>query len=89
MGRLKVKNYTTRASAHGLSYLPLHPTKFDMTLDEAKAEVERWRAYADTVGGDAIIVKRNCLVLAGQQRGLGDALGDKQSRFDPSQTPTT
>jgi len=28
-----------------------------MTLAEAEAEVVRWRSYADTVGGDAIIVR--------------------------------
>ncbi len=28
-----------------------------MTLEEAEADVRFWRSYADTVGGDAIIVK--------------------------------
>ena len=56
--RLVGREYTTRASAHGMAYMPLEPEMFDMTLDEAKADVRFWRAYADTVGGDAIIVKR-------------------------------
>lgn len=41
-----------------MAYLPLNPTEFNMTLEEAEADVERWRCYADTVGGDAIVVKR-------------------------------
>ena len=52
------RDYTTRASAHGMAYLPLTPTEFSMTLEEAQSDVEFWKAYADTVGGDAIIVKR-------------------------------
>ncbi len=52
------KNYTTRASAHGMAYMPIEPKIFNMTLAEAEADVRFWRAYADTVGGDAIIVKR-------------------------------
>lgn len=29
-----------------------------MTLEEAEADVPFWRCYADTVGGDAIVVER-------------------------------
>jgi hypothetical protein len=29
-----------------------------MTLEEAEADVRFWRSYADTVGGDAIVVER-------------------------------
>ncbi len=51
--------YTTRSSAHGFPYVPnCIPEVFDMTLEEAEEDVERWRVFADTVGGDAIIVKR-------------------------------
>jgi hypothetical protein len=56
--RLLGREYTTRASAHGMAYMPLSPNTFNMTLEEAEADVRFWRAYADTVGGDAIIVKR-------------------------------
>jgi len=51
--------YTTRSSAHGSGYVPnSNPENFDMTLAEAEADVHFWRIFADTVGGDAIIVKR-------------------------------
>ena len=55
---LEAREYTTRASAHGMAYVPIHPTVFDMTYAEAEAEVHRWAIVADTVGGDAIIVRR-------------------------------
>lgn len=50
--------YTTRSSAHGSDYVPLStPERFEMTLAEAEADVLHWRAFADTVGGDAIVVR--------------------------------
>jgi len=53
------RDYTTRSSAHGSDYVPLStPERFSMTQKEAEADVRFFRAYADTVGGDAIIVKR-------------------------------
>ena len=58
MSKNNDKSYTTRASAHGFDYQPLIPTTFDMTLEEAKKDVELWRIFADTVGGDAIIVHK-------------------------------
>ncbi len=52
--------YATRSSAHGSGYVPNStPETFDMTLEEAEADVRFWRIYADTVGGDAIICKRD------------------------------
>ena len=50
--------YAVRASAHGLDYQPKNPARFDMTLAEAEADVRHWRSFADTVGGDAIIVRK-------------------------------
>ena len=53
------RDYTTRSSAHGSPYVPLsNPETYNMTLEEAEADVRWWRAYADTVGGDAIVVQR-------------------------------
>lgn len=53
------RDYTTRSSAHGSDYVPLStPETFNMTLEEAEADVRFWKSYSDTVGGDAIIVKR-------------------------------
>lgn len=53
------RKYTTRTSAHGSDYVPnSNPEKFDMTLEEAQADVAFWKSYADTVGGDAIIIER-------------------------------
>lgn len=50
--------YTTRSSAHGSEYVPLsNPERFDMTLAEAEADVAHWKSFADTVGGDAIVVR--------------------------------
>lgn len=50
--------YTTRSSAHGSGYVPLsNPERFEMTLAEAEADVIKWRSFADTVGGDAIVVR--------------------------------
>ena len=55
---VRARRFTTRSSAHGSDYVPLsNPERYDMTLDEAEADVRFWRAYADTVGGDAIIVE--------------------------------
>ena len=52
------REYTTRSSAHGSPFVPLcTPETFNMTLAEAEVDVEFWRCYADTVGGDAIIVR--------------------------------
>lgn len=52
------RNYTTRSSAHGSDYVPNSiPETFNMTYEEAKNDVHFWRIYADTVGGDAIIIK--------------------------------
>lgn len=54
-----LRDYTTRSSAHGSAYVPLcEPETYNMTLAEAEADVLFWRSFADTVGGDAIIVKR-------------------------------
>ena len=51
--------YTTRSSAHGSDFVPLsNPERYEMTLEEAEADVRFWRAHADTVGGDAIVVKQ-------------------------------
>lgn len=56
--QVAARRFTTRSSAHGSDYVPLsNPERYDMTLDEAEADVRFWRAYADTVGGDAIIVE--------------------------------
>jgi hypothetical protein len=53
------KNYTTRSSAHGSPFVPLAtPEVFEMTLEEAREDVRNWRSFADTVGGDAIIVHK-------------------------------
>lgn len=35
-----------------------------MTLDEALADVAFLKSYADTVGGDAIVVRRDGLICA-------------------------
>lgn len=76
---VRARRFTTRSSAHGSDYVPLsNPERYDMTLEEAEADVRFWRAYADTVGGDAIIVEcpndRTELTAAGndgsQQRKL-------------------
>jgi hypothetical protein len=53
----KERCYTTRSSAHGSNYIAAEPETFNMTLEEAEADVKFWRSYADTVGGDAIIVR--------------------------------
>jgi hypothetical protein len=53
----KERVYAVRASGHGLGYQPQNPRRFDMTLAEAEAEVRRWRILADTIGGDAIVVR--------------------------------
>lgn len=56
---IRARRFTTRSSAHGLDYVPLsNPERYDMTLEEAEADVRFWIAYADTVGGDAIVVER-------------------------------
>lgn len=52
------RRFTTRTSAHGSGYVPLEPEMFTMTMEEAEADVAFWRVYADTVGGDAIIVEK-------------------------------
>lgn len=52
------RRFTTRSSAHGSDYVPLSiPEAFNMTREEADADVEAWRSAADTVGGDAIVVE--------------------------------
>jgi hypothetical protein len=53
---MKSPKYAVRYSAHGMAYLPLKPQKFDLSLEEAIEECERWKCYADTVGGDAFLV---------------------------------
>lgn len=56
---VRARRFTTRSSAHGSDYVPLsNPERYEMTLEEAEADVRFWRAYADTVGGDAIVVER-------------------------------
>lgn len=50
--------FTTRSSAHGSGYVPNEPEVFSMTLEEARKDVAFWRCYADTVGGDAIVVRQ-------------------------------
>ena len=53
------RNFTTRTSAHGSGFVPNgEPEVFNMTLEEARKDVLFWRSYADTVGGDAIIVHK-------------------------------
>ncbi len=52
------REYTTRSSAHGSGFVPNNPEVFNKTLQEAEADVLWWRCYADTVGGDAIIVRK-------------------------------
>jgi hypothetical protein len=49
--------YAVRFCCHLSDYLPLVPTKFNKTLEEAQAEAEDWIGRACTVGGDAMIVK--------------------------------
>ncbi len=51
------RKYAIRFSAHNSNYLPLKPKIFNLTLNEAKKQVEEWQVRADTVGGDAIIVE--------------------------------
>lgn len=56
---LRGRRFTTRSSAHGSDYVPLsQPEVFNMTKEEAEADVRFWRVYADTVGGDAIVVEK-------------------------------
>ncbi len=56
---VRARRFTTRSSAHGSDYVPLSsPERYEMTLEEAEADVRFWRCYADTVGGDAIVVER-------------------------------
>jgi hypothetical protein len=52
------RRFTTRSSAHGSDYVKEHePERFTQTREEAEQEVKRWRIFADTVGGDAIVVE--------------------------------
>lgn len=67
--------YTTRSMAHFA--LPIaqyvannmdengnHYDIFDMTLEEAILDVDWWRGYADTVGGDACVVRNDGEIYA-------------------------
>ncbi len=58
------RRFTTRTSAHGSDFVALKPEIFNMTREEAVKDCDFWRSYADTVGGDAIIVENiNGLIL--------------------------
>jgi len=59
---IKSQKYAVRYSAHGMAYLPLKPLKFNLSLEEAIEECKNWASYADTVGGDSIIVEKYPLV---------------------------
>ena len=52
------RRFTTRSSAHGSDWVAFNPEIFNMTREEAEADVKWWRSYADTVGGDAIVVEK-------------------------------
>jgi hypothetical protein len=55
----KDRRFTTRSSAHGSNYMPNRtPEVFNMTFEEAETDVDFWRIFADTVGGDAIIAEK-------------------------------
>jgi hypothetical protein len=52
------RRFITFSSAHGFPFVPdTDPPVFNQTLEEAEAEVIRWRIHADSVGGDAIVVE--------------------------------
>ena len=58
------RRFTTRTSAHGSDFVALKPEVFNMTKEEAEKDCNFWRCFADTVGGDAIVVENiNGLVL--------------------------
>lgn len=51
--------YTTRSSGHGSDYVPFNPEVFNMTLEEARADVVYWELHADTIGGRGIVVRND------------------------------
>ena len=51
------KEYAVKASGHGSAFRfnnPLTPTL--MSLKKAIAEATHWIGYADTIGGDAVVI---------------------------------
>ena len=52
--------FAVRSSAHGSGFVSNNnPEKFVMSLEEALKDVDYWRRHADTVGGDAIIIRED------------------------------
>lgn len=54
------RRYAVRSSAHGFGFIPAsNPEVYDKTWEDAMNDVAYWKSLADTVGGDAIIVRND------------------------------
>lgn len=54
------RKYAVRSSAHGSGFIPAgNPEVYDKTWKEAMNDVAYWKSLADTVGGDAIVVRND------------------------------